>query len=375
MDNKTGSIIYNISISLKGNVRAAKELMSVYVADGKAAVIGREELVDEALHNMCIYTGDDNAYEHYIPVRVPRLSPDLRSPIKSQTSRYEYYLADKEKYTGRLCFSKEDSPEIRIMKGNDDIIAWIYISDDGDVPDAEESLLRGSHSITTRIGLMNVIYPPSESENHSIYDTHDRKKNLGMHRRKPKAVNESSTEASKHKKRNKFEQIKDINSGNEDNRDIPVLIMDNEMVPLNKPRSLSLGALASGLKDSFQDIGSDLGKAQDFEFMQDFCGFVFTHGVIMRYQKELGVCIDRSDILDGSADEAWLEHLQSMSRAVALLEGRNYVLPSDVDFAATSVSAAHISVTPMARAQGYTLFSEIQKITGSITDPDEKERI
>jgi hypothetical protein len=376
MDEKTGSIIYNISIALKGNVRAAKELLSAYVAGGRAAVIGREELVGAALHSICVYTGDDHAYEHYLPVCVPGLLSDSRTyPIRS-ASRNDYYLAEKEKITGRLSFSKQDGKN-RITKGDDEIMAWIYVSDDGDVPDAEESLLRGRYTVTTQTGVMNVIYPGPESVSQPHHSPHIHKRPAGSRRgrhKKGEDISSGNSVNPAYKKRGMPDRSLSGEGKEAENGDIPVLIMDDEMVSLNKPHSLTLGALAAGLKDSFQDINSDSGKPQDFEFMQDMCGFVFTHGIIERYQKNLGAAINNSDILSGSADGSWLSHLQSMSRAAAVLDGRNYVLPSDVDFAALSVSSAHISVTSPALAQGHTLFREIQKLTESIIDPDEKER-
>ena len=376
MDNKTGSIIYNISISLKGNVKAAKEMVAVYVADGKAAVIGREDLVGEALHAICVYTGDDNAHEHFVPVSVP--DPILESRISyfSRSGDNEFFTTEKERRTGRLCFSGKDPSGARVIikKGDESIMAWIYVSDDGDVSDAEESLLRGSYSLKTHVGEMSLIFPTPHTKKRARVDL-EIKPGTGKQNSdsRKNTYHKQDNSLAADKRRNTRNTTKNRNSDKRD-ANIPVLIMDDEMLSLDKPGSLRLGAMASGLRDSFQDIGNDSGKAQDFEFMQDFCDFVFTHGIIQRYQRELGDRINASYTLEGSADESWMEHLRSMSQAAALIEGRNYVLPVDVDFAAASVSAAHISVTPMAIAQGYTLFSEIKKITESIADPDEKEK-
>ena len=58
----------------------------------------------------------------------------------------------------------------------------------------------------------------------------------------------------------------------------------------------------------------------------------------------------------------------------AVMEGRDFVLPSDVDRVVTAVSAGCISLTSLARAEGHTFNSEMRHITESVSDPDRKEQ-
>ena len=170
--------------------------------------------------------------------------------------------------------------------------------------------------------------------------------------------------------------------------------------------------------DIFEDVRPEDGTPPDLESMEDFVEFVYSHTAVLRYQEEIGRRIAGSANLQAvghfavksSADSSksvkrnvstasagfgshlkgagasvntdaakrafvWLRGIRRMSCAAALLEGRTFVLPKDVDSVVTAVTYGLYELSAQAAAEGYNFIKELQRITDSVKDPDEKEQI
>lgn len=317
MDPAIQKIIKNISVALDEDAATARGLLTAYIAGEDIVLKGKQDAVKEAMYALCVYTGDDRAKDH----------------IHCQ------FVDD------------EDNSDVV-----DDVMALFYIGHDVSNPSPEE--------------FVETTIDSYDESGDAEFETIINKKKL------PPLERRKFAQEKRRRAREKKKAEKRRKRGVDHEADIPVLIVDQEMISLKRPDSLRVGNESIGLVDEFEDIqlnDASPSVTDELIYMCDFCDFVFTHTVVERYQRQIGEKIMRSVNLMGKADDTWFSHLQRMSKAAAVLEGRDYVLPSDVDGVVAAVSASCISLTSLARAEGHTFNSEMRRITESVSDPDRKE--
>ncbi len=109
----------------------------------------------------------------------------------------------------------------------------------------------------------------------------------------------------------------------------------------------SLGAVAS---------------AEDIVYLQDLCSNIKVADPIKEYISDIvSMTRDHADLSLGASPRAAI-NLMRASRGYALLEGRNYVIPDDVQKMVSSVLAHRLIVRPEARLKEMTAESIIESI-------------